>query len=157
METQQVLVADGLRTADELLLGELTANPLAIVTRPAPLSEAAALTFLRAQLGDTADEEFCRACHGAVGGNPLLLHELANRLETEGVAPTAANVARVGELGPRAVSRAILLRLARLAPDAAKLAQVAAILGDGADARLAAELAECDHAASARAALDLVR
>jgi DNA-binding CsgD family transcriptional regulator/tetratricopeptide (TPR) repeat protein len=161
METLPVLVAVGVRTAepgvDELLLGEITADPLAVVIRPAPLSEEAAVEYLRERFGGGADEEFCRSCHAAVGGNPLLLHELANGLETDGVAPTAENAGRVTELGPSAVSRAILLRLVRLAPAAGQLARVAAILGDGADPALAAELAGCDRAGSSRAALDLTR
>ena len=161
METLPVLVAVGLRTGepgvDELLLGELTSEPLAVRLRPAPLSEAAASASLRAHLGAGAETEFCRACHAAVGGNPLLLHELANRLEIERVAPTAANAARVGELGPRAVARTILLRLARLPAEAGRLARVAAVLGDGADPRLAAELAGLKKTEAARAALDLTR
>ena len=51
-------------------------------------------------------------------GNPLLLNELLKTLAADGVPPDAAHVDVVAELGPRAVSRAVLLRLARLSEDA---------------------------------------
>ena len=98
-----------------------------------------------------------RAVHEASGGNPLLVHELARAVVAEGLAPSAANVARLRDLGGQAVSRAVSLRLARVSPEARRLARAIAILGDGADLRHAAALAELNEAAVGRAAADLER
>ena len=70
------------------------------------------------------ETEFAVACHTATGGNPLLLHELIKAVAVEVAAPTAANADIVAELGPRAASRAVLLRLSRLMEEAGAVARV---------------------------------
>ena len=97
-----------------------------------------------ARLGDAADPPFTAACHAATGGNPLLLNELLKTLASEGVQPVAANVATVRDLGPRAASRAVLVRLARLHGDAVAVARAFSVLGDGAELATVAALAEVD-------------
>jgi class 3 adenylate cyclase/DNA-binding CsgD family transcriptional regulator len=161
MEGLPLVVVASLRPGqadvDEALMAEITGDPLTVVVRPNELSTDSVVVFLRARLGGHADEEFCAAAHAAVGGNPLLLRELATRLVTDGVAPVAANARRVEQLGPRAVARAILMRLARLPDDARRLARAAAIVGDEADLSLAADLAALDERRAARASAALVR
>jgi class 3 adenylate cyclase/DNA-binding CsgD family transcriptional regulator len=161
MEGLPVVLIAGLRpgqaSRDEALIAEITADPLTLVLRPSELSAESVAAFLRARLGEHADEEFCAACYASVGGNPLLLRELATRLVSDGVAPVAANARRIEQLGPRAVSRAILMRLARLSDDARRLARAAAIVGDEADLSLAADLAALDDRRAARASAALVR
>ncbi|MDQ3876263.1 MAG: AAA family ATPase, partial [Actinomycetota bacterium] len=156
-----VLVAVAVRSSergvDEMLMGEITADPMALVVAPSELSPDAAARFLADRLGRPPDQSFAAACYAAVGGNPLLLRELANLIASEGLAATAANAARIDELGPRAVSRAVLLRLARLPEEARRLARAAAILGDRAELQLAADLAELEQAAASRAGAALVR
>src|SRR5262249_57638416 len=67
------------------------------------------------------------------------------------------NGARLGGLGARAVWRAVTLRLARLPPESRRLAQAVSILGDDADPRQAAALADLDVKAASDAAGALAR
>ena len=71
--------------------------------------------------------------------------------------PDEAHVAVVAELGPRAASRAVLLRLARLPPDAVRVARSVAVLGDGAELAAVGALAGLDDDAVAAAGRELVR
>jgi predicted ATPase len=115
------------------LLVQVVSDPLAAVIRPAPLSVGAAARFVRETLSPDADDAFCAACHEETGGNPLLLRELIHAIAAESLAPTELNVPRLRELGARAGSRAVSLRLSRLPPDSTRLAQAVSILGDDAD------------------------
>ena len=112
---------------------------------------------MRAELGGDADPEFCRACHAATGGNPLLLRQLLRTLEAEGVHPDAAHVDAVRAVGPRAVASTVLLRLARLPAAAAAVARAVSVLGESAALPVVAALAELDEPAVAGAAGALVR
>src|SRR6185369_2481848 len=96
-------------------------------------------------------------CEEATGGNPLLLGELLRMAEAEGLPPEAEGAARIAELGSRAVSRAVLVRLARAGPEAAHAARALAVLGDGADLWTVAALAGLDDAAAAHAVDALTR
>ena len=86
---------------DRSALDTLGQEPAARGVTPRALSEAATAGLLRARL-PAADDEFCRACHRATGGNPLLVAELASALAVEGVTGQAADAARVAEIGPEA-------------------------------------------------------
>ncbi|MBC3192830.1 AAA family ATPase [Pseudonocardia sp. C8] len=144
-----VLVAAAVRPAeravDAAVLGELAADPSTVSVRPRPLSEAATAALLGAQLGGAAegatDPAFTAACHAATGGNPLLLHELVRALAAEGARPDASHLRMVADVGPRAAARSVLVRLARLPDVAVRTARAAAVLGDGADLSLVADLA----------------
>jgi DNA-binding CsgD family transcriptional regulator len=142
--------------AEQALIDSLAHGPASRVLRPLPLSRAASVEFVRAVLSD-ADPEFCRACHDASGGNPLLLAELAGALRAQRIAPTAANASRVLELGPQAVSRAVRLRLAALPPAAGTLAEAASVLGDGGLVLDAVQLAGLGREEGLEAAAALVR
>ena len=161
MEGLALSVIAGLRPAeageDPGLLDQIVADPLATVIRPAPLSLEGTVQFLRESLSPTADDAFCAACHEETGGNPLLLRELVHAIAVEGVVPTEGNVPRLRELEARAGSRAVSLRLAWLPPEATALAKAVAVLGDDADPRQAAELAELDERAASEAVAALVR
>jgi DNA-binding CsgD family transcriptional regulator len=158
LEGLSVLVIAALRPSERTesaSLDAITSDPLTISISPAPLSGRATSRLVSERLGEKPDEAFSAACHTATGGNPLLLHELLKTLDGEGVRPDTAHVAAVSDLGPRAASRAVLVRLARLPEDAARLARAAAVLGEEADLSMAAALAEQDleHAAASVAAL----
>jgi DNA-binding CsgD family transcriptional regulator len=161
IEGLPVLLVVGLRPsepgADAALIGRVASDPLAVTIRPAPLGKAATARLVRATLSADADHVFCSTCHEETGGNPLLLRELVTRIAAEELAPTEANVPRLHELEARAGSRAVSLRLARLPPEAARLAQGVAILGEDADPGHAAALADLDEQASSEATVDLVR
>lgn len=141
---------------DRGLLDALRADPLARVLHPAPLSEQAATQIVQAAFSPRAGARLCRACHGATGGNPLLLRMLASALREEGVDPEADGAARVAQLAPRVVAGSVLPRLRRLPADTGALARGIALLGDGAELRHAAALVGLGAGAATRAADALV-
>ncbi|HEX8103956.1 MAG TPA: AAA family ATPase, partial [Solirubrobacteraceae bacterium] len=161
LEGMPILVATTLRTgepaADPTLLDEILHDPGTVAIRPGTLSLGAARVVVRAALGAEADEAFCAACHETTGGNPLLLRQLIAALEADGVRPTAAGVPAVREIGPRAVSRTIGLRLARMSADAVAAARAVAVLGERAELPAVAALARLPEDVAARAVAALSR
>jgi DNA-binding CsgD family transcriptional regulator/tetratricopeptide (TPR) repeat protein len=161
IEGLDVVVVAGLRPdepgEDPRLLAQIVSDPLAGVIRPSPLSTEAATRLLRETLSPEADDAFCAACREETAGNPLLLRELVHAIADEGLAPTVASVPRLRRLGARAGARAVSIRLSRLAPEATTLARAVAILGDDADPRQAAALADLDEQGASEAAEALAR
>jgi DNA-binding CsgD family transcriptional regulator len=141
---------------DPMPLGELLDDPAVAVIHPGPLSIISISELARERVGLDPDEAFCSALSEATGGNPLFVAALLDTLAREGVAPTAEEAARVLELGPRAISRAVSLRLARLPAVAVQVAQAAAIMGEGTELRYVAALSGLDFVDAARAAGRLV-
>jgi DNA-binding NarL/FixJ family response regulator len=114
-----------------LVLAEILVDPLAHVERLMPLSEAAIAAALATTLGQEPHPRFTQACHRVSGGNPFLLSELVRELAHYIVVPSAAAAARVDSITPPAVTRAVMVRLARL-PDAAQsVARALAVLEAG--------------------------
>lgn len=161
LEGAPVLVIATVRTnepgADERLLAEIVQDPAATVLRPAPLSATAASDLVRDRLGADPDPAFAAACHEVAGGNPLLLGQLLAALAADGIDATAASAATVREIGPRALSSAVLLRLARLPDAAVRVAQAVAVLGDAAHVAPVAALTSLDEADVAAATGALAR
>ena len=90
------------------------------------------------------------------------MRELLKTLQAEGVRPDRAHADAIREVGPRAVSRTVLLRLARLPPDAVPVARAVAVLGDGAGLPAVATVAQTDEhrvavAARALAGAEILR
>ncbi len=139
------------------LWAHMASRPSAVALYPRPLSEPAAVALARERLGAEAAEEFCRACHTATGGNPLFLRELLRALDAAGIAPSATAAGEVQAVGPAAVSRFVLHRLAALGPAAAELARTVAVLGDDSELPLAARVSGLSEDAARHAADDLVR
>ncbi len=136
---------------------QIASRPSATALYPRPLSQSAVGDLARERLGSGADQEFCQACHTATGGNPLFLRELLRALEAAGVAPSSAAANAVQEVGPTAVSRFILHRLAALGRTATELARGVAVLGDGSELSLVVQVTGVDEEAARAAADDLVR
>jgi class 3 adenylate cyclase/DNA-binding CsgD family transcriptional regulator len=167
LEGLSLLVVLGLRPPEQSvetdLLTELIADPAALVIRPTALSVASVASLALEEFGVEPEDEFVRACHSTTGGNPLLLRAILDAIHGEGFSPTAENAARVHEIGPESVTRAVTLRLSRLPTEARRLAVAAAVLGDGAEIRDAAVLADLDDrhlaslAATSLARADLLR
>jgi DNA-binding CsgD family transcriptional regulator len=130
--------------APDAPLAALAAHPVARRLELGPLSRSAVTTLVRARFRNASDG-FCGACADATAGNPFFVDELLRTVAAEGVPPTDEGAAQVRALVPEAVSRSILLRLSRLPPEAAALAQAVAVLGE-------APLA--DAAALARISID---
>ena len=158
-EGMPILFAAGLRSAeagvDPALVAELVHDPATVQVHPGPLSLDAIDAFVLEMLDAAPEREFREACFQATGGNPLLLRQLLTALAAEGVKPEAAQAQVVREIGPRAVSRTVMLRLARLSDDARAVAQSLAVLGDDPALHAVAALAGLDEATAARATGEL--
>lgn len=122
---------------------------------PRALSVESTITLLTTALDVPPDSEFAATCHEVSGGNPFLLCELARTLATRSVTPSAEQALLVHELMPERVGRTVLARLARLSPDARAVARAVAVLGDGNDNQLVAQLADLSPQASAAGADEL--
>ena len=139
------------------LWAQVASRPEAGLLHPRPLSESASVALARERLGEEAAEEFCHACHRATGGNPLFLRELLSALDAAGVGPSAGAASEVQAVGPAAVSRFVLHRLATLGPAASELARAVAVLGDDSELQLVGRVAGLSEDAARTAADDLVR
>ncbi len=150
LEGQPVLVTASVRTGDPptdaALLAEIANDPATAHVRPGPLSEEAVGDLVARRLGAVPDRAFREACHRTTGGNPLLVRQLLNALETDAVKPDSAHADVVRAIGSRAVSSSVLLRLARLPGEAASVARAVAVLGEGADLPAVAGVAGLDEA-----------
>lgn len=159
LEGLPILILVALRTGDAgtdiQLLHRIVTDPLATVLRPGALSEVATGQLLAELVPVDADEVFRATLHEASGGNPLLARELAGAVAAERLDPIGANAHRLDELGGRAVSRLVALRLSHLPADARSLARAVALLGDEADLGLAAALASLDLDSAGKAAAQL--
>ena len=161
LEGIPLLIVATLRTTepgtDPALLAEIAQDQMTDRIQPGPLSPRAMPGLIERRLGAEPDAAFAAACHEATGGNPLLLDELLKGLAAEGIEPNAQHVSVVRDLGPRAVSRAVLLRLARLSDADVAVARAMAVLGEGAELSEIAALAELDERAAAKATGELDR
>jgi DNA-binding CsgD family transcriptional regulator len=119
----------------------LVADSAVQLIRPLPLSEAAVGVLVAARVSGEPDDSFVRACLEVTGGNPFLVGELLDEVAARGLDPAAVASADVGAIVPRGVANAVLLRLARLSPEAVALAKALSVLGDGAQVGDAAPLA----------------
>ena len=133
------------------MLRGLTTDPGTRLLRPPPLTGAAVGQWVRATIDPSAGAGFCAACHETTGGNPFLIRELLHEVRDQQVHATDAEAATVRELGPEAISTVVLGRLQRLPASAPAMARAIALLGEGANAHLAAELAGLDEPAAEEA------
>jgi DNA-binding CsgD family transcriptional regulator len=136
-------------TAD---MARLLAAPEAITLRPGPLSVEATAVLCERELGAAVAQEFAAACHGATGGNPFFLQTLLREARELRYLTDASQVAQVRRIGPAAVARAVLLRLATAPAAVTALVRAISVLGDAASVLEAARLADLDDDAAARAA-----
>jgi DNA-binding CsgD family transcriptional regulator len=131
------------------VLDELRACPACTPLPLRPLDGEATAALVRERLGGQADAELCRACHDYTGGNPFLLESLAAALREPG---SGDPLARVGNLAPEPVARAVLRRVSQLGEGAGRLTRALAVLGGPAPVRHAAALAGQDLPDAARLA-----
>lgn len=133
-------------------LVRILADPLVRHLEPEALSPEATTQLLAQEFGHPPEERFVEACHKVSGGNPFLLCELARVLVEQEIEPTAAQADPVLDLVPERVARMVLLRIARLAPEAKAVARSLAVLGEDSDLGAVAELAGIDPGTSRQAA-----
>jgi DNA-binding CsgD family transcriptional regulator len=131
------------------LMARIAAEPLTTELALHPLSAAAATRLVQLLVGPATSDELCDACYTSTGGNPFLLGELAGALADMTPYSSLPTLAGVERLVPRAVSRHVLIRLARLRSSATALASAVAILGADAEPLHAAALAGVDEATAA--------
>jgi DNA-binding CsgD family transcriptional regulator len=136
------------------LLARLLSDPFAEVLRPAALEVPAAAALLLRAIGCEPDDEFVRQAVAATGGNPFYLDELGRSLALERVDPTVEHVDRITTVRPQTLSRTIL---ARMTPEARKLARAIAVLDEPGDVLLAREVAGLDPEPASSAADELTR
>jgi DNA-binding SARP family transcriptional activator/DNA-binding CsgD family transcriptional regulator len=161
VEGLPVLIVATLRTGephdDEAVLAELADDPVTARIWPGPLTEAGAADLVRMRLGGHADDTFARTCYRTTSGNPLLLRQLLQALQTEQVPPDAAHAGTVTAIGSRAISSLVLMRLARLSAASAAVARAIAVIGNGAALPTVAVLAGVDESEAAVAVAALAR
>jgi len=133
----------------------------AAVLRPALLSEQAVSAVVRAaahpEVEGQAGDELCAAVYAACGGNPLYLAELLRAAGRGGRPLAALEPAELLAGGLDGIARQVIIRVRGLGPDALRLAQALAVLGDGGELRHAAAIAGMTLAAAERLAGGLTR
>jgi AAA ATPase domain len=135
LEGQALALILATRPLDPALMPDaatLVADPAVELMRPAPLTRDAIRSLVAARISGEPHDRFIDACAEVTGGNPFLLGELLDEAAARDLAPSAVAAAEVGEIVPRGVANAVLLRLARLPSAAAALARALSALGDGA-------------------------
>lgn len=138
-------------------LARILGNPGVETMVLAPLSARATATMIGASLQQQPDPSFAAVCHEITGGNPFLVTELGRELAHQDIEPRAELSESARLLAPRRVAQMVLVRISRLPPEAGQLARAVAILGDGAEPPLTAELAGLDPGAGREAADSLRR
>ncbi len=137
--------------ASRELWAALTLDPATEVVTLGPLSLGGVATLVAAGLGVEPEPEFAAACWEATGGTPFLVRTLVEALREERIAPIIASAGKVWDVATVNLSRWAMLRLARLGPEAARLARAVAVL-ERAELEQAAQLAGLALLDAARAA-----
>jgi DNA-binding CsgD family transcriptional regulator len=133
------------------LLAALSTDPATEVVTVGPLTMRGVATLVAVALGVEPEPEFAAACWEATGGTPFLVRTLVEALREEQIAPVTGSAAKVRDVAIANLSRWAMLRLARLGPDAARLARAVAVL-ERAELDQAARLAGLAPPDAARAA-----
>jgi DNA-binding CsgD family transcriptional regulator/tetratricopeptide (TPR) repeat protein len=122
-------------------LSEIGDDPRARMITPRPLSPTAVTAIAAGRLSGDVDDVLGQACWEATGGNPFFVRAALDELAREDVIGEA-RLEQLHGLGPEAVLRSVLVRLARSPAGAVTVAHAVAVLGDGAALDDTAELAE---------------
>jgi len=101
-----------------VLLARIRDRPDTTLIVPTPLGVPATAQLLAEAMGREADLGFAAECQAAAAGNPFFLHELADAMAAEGLAPDRREIDRVGEFGPGSIARSVKRRTQHLPPDA---------------------------------------
>lgn len=129
----------------------------ATVVRPRLLTDAAVATVVRDVLGLGATPELCAAAAQRSGGNPFYLREILRMAGPEDGARAGWREAPRGATGAAPLVQQVAARVRSVDPQALRMAQALAILGDGSELRHAAAIAGLSVGGAARNASELVR
>jgi DNA-binding CsgD family transcriptional regulator len=139
-----VIVVVAARTGDltkeRQLLDMLGAEPECRRLSLQPLSLHGVETLLKEHLGRPVAEPLVARCHNVSGGNPFLLGEIARSLTGD----DEHDWIETAGFAPQAVTRAILLRLGHLGPQARATAEALAAAGDGVAFGVLCEMADAE-------------
>jgi DNA-binding CsgD family transcriptional regulator len=126
--------------------------------RPGLLSEQAVAAIAQKMLGIAVEGEVCASIHRATGGNPFYVLELVRGLKRSDH-PTGERVIEdaVSRGDLDGVALQLGARLRNLNPQALRLAQAIAILGDGCELRHAAAISQTQIVDAVSLATELVR
>jgi DNA-binding CsgD family transcriptional regulator len=94
------------------------------------LSPAGVGAVVDAHLGPSRSE-VAAAFHRATTGNPFLLRALVLAVREQASDPSQINPETIHRLAPRTVTRSVAAQLAAAGPEATRLAEATAVLGDG--------------------------
>ncbi len=111
-----VAVRDDEPSPAAALLREMLGATYPTYLNPAPLAAPSAEAILAEAFGAPPPAELVDACLHASGGNPFFLTELARELSRYGRSPDDVRAESVGQAGPLAVRRSILLRIGAARP-----------------------------------------
>ena len=147
---------EGATGATREVIAEVLDRDQAIELRPGPLALSSVRAMLERELGSAGEPGFAEACLARTGGNAFLLSELIAELSANGMAPKDENIHRLEEMVPERIGDMIRRHLGRLDPGPRGLVTAAAVLGDGTDLPVVAELAGMPTEAAATAASELI-
>ncbi|CAG7619853.1 ATP-binding protein [Actinacidiphila bryophytorum] len=106
-----------------------------------PLTADAVGRLVRDEVGEHADDAFCRECWAVTAGNPFEAVELTAKLRDRGVTPDGSSTHLLRDLAAATKGRGLVSRLERLGPSTVRLAWSAAVLGTQVPPDLAADVA----------------
>ncbi|MFH0517883.1 ATP-binding protein [Streptomyces sp. M41] len=105
------------------------------------LSADAVAQIVRDEIGENAEERFCKECWSATGGSPFESVELAIGLGERKVRGTEEDLPAMRELAAAVKGPGLIERLGRLDPATVRFAHTAAVLGSPFSPQLAATIA----------------
>jgi DNA-binding NarL/FixJ family response regulator len=127
------------------------------VVRPRLLSLDAVGSIVRTSLGSEVSDELCEAVARASGGNPFYVRELLRTVDLDSRPAAELDPAELVVRGGEDMARRVVARVRRLDPQALRLSQALAVLGDGCELRHAAAVAGMEMGSALRLAAGLVR
>ncbi|MGW2648101.1 ATP-binding protein [Streptomyces sp. NPDC001393] len=107
--------------------------------------------IIRNELGDAAEERFCKECWSATGGSPFEAVELAIGLAERKLSGTEGDLPAMRELAAAIKGPGLVERLERLDTATVRFAHTAAVLGSPFPPQLAATIAVLGEEAAAEA------
>ncbi|MET9827794.1 AAA family ATPase [Streptomyces sp. NPDC006385] len=138
--------------------GELGALAARHGSRPhdlARLSSDAVTQIVRDEIGEDAEERFCKECWAATGGSPFEAVELAIGLGERKLRGTEEDLPAMRELAAAVKGPGLIERLERLGPATVRFAHTAAVLGSPFSPQLAATIAVLGDEAATEATQEL--
>lgn len=149
-------IVAAVRTGDPAAENELVSRialQAAHTLQPAELSRDAVKQFLGAVLPDAEENDaLVDESWSATRGNPFLLRELTNSLNSRTAISASSPYGAVPDTAPESVTRSVMLRIARLGNDALALARAVAVLGTSTSLEHARALGNLDFASATVAA-----